>query len=234
MSRRLWRRLKRNVIEPSFIVPRGTIYLDEAEKTSLEVRNGVIQARFVIQTTINWSDDSTITPELLLEFQRIAVNQIYRCAGHFRNAAVSIQNSAGEIVFQPPDHEAIRPFVQEMCDYVNENWATKKPIHLAAYAMWRLNWIHPFFGGNGRTARAFSYLVLCIGLQFAPPANQKTIPQFIEENREPYTAAVRAADKAWAEGTLDLSAMEKLLGDLLALQLVFLHESATGIQHLAE
>jgi hypothetical protein len=88
------------------------------------------------------------------------------------------------------------------------------------------------FGGNGRTARAFSYLVLCIGLQFAPPANQKTIPQFIEEKPDPYTNALRAADKAWAEGKLDLSAMEKLLGDLLAMQLVFLHESATGLHHL--
>ncbi|MBL8221394.1 MAG: Fic family protein, partial [Bryobacterales bacterium] len=30
--------------------------------------------------------------------------------------------------------------------------------------MWRLNWIHPFFGGNGRTARSASYLVLCASL----------------------------------------------------------------------
>jgi len=114
-----------------------------------------------------------------------------------------------------------------MCDYINQNWTTRKPIHLAAYAMWRLNWIHPFFGGNGRTARAFSYFVLCVGLHFVPPANQKTIPQFIEENRTPYTDALRAADRAWDEGRLDLTSMEKLLGDLLALQLVSLFESAT-------
>jgi Fic family protein len=119
-----------------------------------------------------------------------------------------------------------------MCDYVNQNWKTKKPIHLAAYVMWRLNWIHPFFGGNGRTARAFSYLVLCIGLQFAPPANDKTIPHLIEENREPYTKALRKADRAWAEGRLDVSDMGNLLSDLLATQLVFLHEAATGISHL--
>jgi hypothetical protein len=69
-------------------------------------------------------------------------------------------------------------------------------------------------------------------LRFAPPANQTTIPQLIEENREPYTAALREADKAWAENRLDLTAMEKLLSDLLATQLVFLHEAATGIKHL--
>jgi Fic family protein len=36
------------------------------------------------------------------------------------------------------------------------------PIHLAAYLMWRLNWIHPFADGNGRTSRIISYVVLSI------------------------------------------------------------------------
>lgn len=221
------------MIDQDFAVPKGTLYRTDSEKTGLETRNGVIQARFVFHTITTWDEGvDEITPALLLEFQRLAVNQVYRCAGHFRNDAVTIRDRNGNIVFEPPPHEFVAPFVQEMCDYVNANRTTKTPIHLAAYAMWRLNWIHPFFGGNGRTARAFSYLVLCIGLQFVPPANQKTIPQFIEENRSPYTEALRAADKAWADGRLDLSAMEKLLGDLLAVQLVSLLESATGENHL--
>jgi Fic family protein len=220
------------VINITPAVPKGTIFRDEAEKKSLETRNGVIQARFVFHTVTEWSEGRDVTPELLLEFQRIAVNQIYRCAGCFRDGPVTIRNSAGDVLYQPPDHEQVPRLVQEMCDYVNQNRQMHKPIHLAAYAMWRLNWIHPFFGGNGRTARAFSYLVLCIGLQFAPPANDKTIPHLIEENRQPYNAALREADRAWAEGRLDLSAMEKLLADLLATQLVFLYEAATGTQQL--
>lgn len=222
------------MIEIPQVVPRGAAYRDETEKASLEGRNGVIQARFIFYTVKEWTPGSPITPEILLEFQRIAVNQIYRCAGHFRNDGVAIANRQGEIVHQPPDHALVPELVQEMCDYVNKNWTTATPIHLASYAMWRLNWIHPFFGGNGRTARAFSYLVLCVGLQFAPPANHKTIPHFIEENREPYTTALREADKAWAEGRLDLTAMEKLLSDLLAMQLVSLHEIASGVHHLLE
>jgi Fic family protein len=187
-----------------------------------------------LYTVKQWDDASRITPALLLEFQQIAVNQIYRCAGHFRDKAVSVENEnhLGEVVFRPPDHALVPGLVQEMCDYINVNSGIKNPIHLAAYAMWRLNWIHPFFGGNGRTARSFSYLVLCIGLQLVPPANEKTIPHLIEENREPYSVALREADKAWSSGILDLSAMENLLSDLLATQLVAIHEIATGIQHL--
>jgi len=67
--------------------------------------------------------------------------------------------------------------------------------------MWRINWIHPFFGGNGRTARALSYLVLCAKLGFRLPGN-KTIPDFIVESREPYYTALRKADAAWSDGKL--------------------------------
>jgi Fic family protein len=198
----------------------------------LEARNGVIQARFVFHVITSWSDGGKITPELLLEFQRLAVNQIYRCAGHFRNDKVLIKDQEGNVVYEPPHCDVVPELVAQMCDYINENWQTKTPVHLSAYAMWRLNWIHPFFGGNGRTARAFSYLVLCVGLELALPASQKTIPQLIEEDRAPYTAALRHADAAFKEGRLDMSLMEKLLSDLLATQLVFLHDAATGQNHL--
>lgn len=223
------------MIEPNFLaVPKGTLYRNLDEKDSLESRNGAIQAMFVFETITRWQQGDRITPNLLLEFQRLAVNQIYRCAGNFRDGPVVIRNSAEEIVHAPPDACLVSNLVDEMCEYINENWGTRKPIHLSAYAMWRLNWIHPFFGGNGRTARAFSYLVLCIGLQLVLPANLKTIPQLIEENRDPYIQALRAADAAWAEGRCDDSGMENVLSDLLAMQLVFLHQEATGVNHLDE
>lgn len=212
-------------------VPKGTLYRTDEEKIGLESRNGVVQAMFVLDKVQSWGRDDRITPELLLEFQRIAVNNIYRCAGHFRNGPVFVKDARGHTVHQPPSADDVRPLVEEMCAYVNGNWHAKKPIHLAAYAMWRLNWIHPFFGGNGRTARAFSYLVLCAALRLSLPADAKTIPQLIEEDRVPYMKALRAADRAWEEGRLDVGHMENVLSDLLAMQLVFLYQEATGENH---
>jgi Fic family protein len=107
--------------------------------------------------------------------------------------------------------------VEEMCEYVNENWG-KSALHLAAYLMWRLNWIHPFSGGNGRTSRAVSYLVLCARLGHRLPGTN-TIPEQIVANRQPYYAALDAADAAWANGGVDVSVMEAVLGDMLAVQL---------------
>jgi Fic family protein len=115
-----------------------------------------------------------------------------------------------------------------MCDYVNLNWlAPANAVHLSAYVMWRLNWIHPFFGGNGRSSRAASYLVLSARLGFLLPG-VKSIPELIVANRESYYAALRSADRACEAGGQDLSAMEDLLSSLLAQQLVSFHELATG------
>jgi Fic family protein len=113
-----------------------------------------------------------------------------------------------------------------MCRYVNENWGMTAA-HLSAYVMWRLNWIHPFFGGNGRTSRAVSYLVLCARLGFRLPGT-RTIPDLIVERRAEYVNALQHADVQWEAGKLNLSVMEELMSSLLAEQLVEIHKMATG------
>jgi Fic family protein len=84
--------------------------------------------------------------------------------------------------------------------------------------MWRINWIHPFSGGNGRTSRAVSYLALCAKLGYRLPG-ANTIPDQIVANRKPYYAALDVADSAYSQGKNDVSAMEELLSNLLAIQL---------------
>ena len=90
-----------------------------------------------------------------------------------------------------------------------------------------MNWIHPFFGGNGRTARAVSYLILSAKLEFVLPGSP-TIPDLIVENRSPYFEALKAADSAWQQGKIDLTKMEDLMASLLARQLLQIHKKATG------
>ena len=113
-----------------------------------------------------------------------------------------------------------------MCDYVNDNW-TEDGWHLASYLMWKLNWIHPFEDGNGRTSRAISYLVLCIKLGLRLPGN-KTIPEFIAENKGPYYTAIDKADSAAKQGRIDVSAMEQVLKEALTKQLADFADAVTG------
>ena len=102
---------------------------------------------------------------------------------------------------------------------IHENWTiVDHPTQLAAYALWRLNWIHPFVEGNGRTARAACYYLICMKQGKLLPG-RKTVPERIRENRRPYYDALGAADRAWDEGKLDVSAMTKYLEELLIGQL---------------
>jgi Fic family protein len=126
---------------------------------------------------------------------------------------------------RPPDAFRVPELIEELCDYINERWTEKSPLHLASYVMWKLNWIHPFTDGNGRTSRAASYLILCLRLGYLLPG-KLTIPEQIAANKTPYYKALEAADIAWEQGIIDLSAMKELLGAMLAAQLVAVHEES--------
>jgi len=99
--------------------------------------------------------------------------------------------------------------------------------HLSAYAMWRLNWIHPFVDGNGRTARTLSYLLLCLKLGYILPGTP-TIPQQIEEDKSHYLEALQTADDAARTGAIDVDEMERMLKGMLARQLLGIIEAASA------
>jgi Fic family protein len=102
---------------------------------------------------------------------------------------------------------------------VHENWTiSDHPTLLAAYALWRLNWIHPFVEGNGRTARAACYYLICMKQRQLLPG-RKIVPERVRENRAPYYAALQAADRAWDLGHFDVSQLADYLSGLLKAQL---------------
>ncbi len=102
---------------------------------------------------------------------------------------------------------------------IHENWTViDHPTYLAAYALWRLNWIHPFVEGNGRTARAACYYLLCLRYGGLLPG-KKIVPERIRENRKPYYEALRAADRRWEDGHFDVSQLAGYLEGLLKDQL---------------
>src|SRR3546814_11307221 len=101
---------------------------------------------------------------------------------------------------------------------VQENWYVWTPTELAAFGLWRLNWIHPFIEGNGRTARAACYFLLCVRSGALLPG-RKIVPERIKEDRDGYERALFAADRAWDKGHLDFSVMEDYMAKLLKAQL---------------
>lgn len=203
----------------------------EIRLAQLEVDNGFRQYDETVEAIKYYLDPErpfALRPGLIQQLQSIAVQGIVSRPGEWRTTTVKISKSK----HQPPEPHLVRPLVQELCDYINNNLHERTPLHLAAFVMWRLNWIHPFEDGNGRTSRAISYLVLCIGLKLFLPGSP-TIPQQIQEDRSAYLDALEKADEAYRrDETIDVSAMEDALKHMLAKQLLGVIEKASG--HIEE
>jgi len=192
-----------------------------------ESANGLKQTQLaadVINYFLEPDRPFALRPSLVQLLQSVAVEGLLQNPGEWRGTAVSINGSE----HQPPPAHLVETLVQEMCDYVNDNLHEKTALHLAAYVMWRLNWIHPFLDGNGRTTRAISYIVLCSALKVLLPGTP-SIPQQIQENRSAYFHALVAADEALRiTGNVDVSVMEEILKGMLAKQLLSVIEKADG------
>ena len=204
---------------------RKELITDPDEIARIEAENGLRQTKFVIDTIdeqLRQSEGFRLRPSLISRLNRLAVEELSELAGSYRPGPMSISNSK----HTPPPAEDVQRLVEEMCDYVNDNW-DRDAWHLAAYLMWRLNWIHPYEDGNGRTSRAISYLVLCIKLGLRLPGS-KTIPEVIAENKGPYYVAIDEADSAARQSKVDVTAMERVLKDALADQLADFGNKITG------
>jgi Fic family protein len=203
---------------------------DPEEKARREAENGIRQTELaldIIKAFVKEKEQPfRLRQGILMQLHSVAWEGIHMFAGTFRNGVATIHGSHHDPVpaFRVADE------VADMCDYVNEHWADKSAIHLAAYILWKLNWIHPFADGNGRTARAISYVVLSIRSNSLYPGTN-SIPDQIATDKKPYYDALELADEAWKKTSqIDVSALEKMLGEMLATQLLQGLKEAQSVQ----
>jgi Fic family protein len=145
---------------------------------------------------------------MLWDLNHLAVANISQFGGRFREEPIYVGSH------KPPHFREVSHLMDQFISTIHENWYNWTNTELAAYGLWRLLWIHPFIEGNGRTARAACYYLLCVrsgGLI----GGTKILPELIRESREPYYEALQAADKAWEAGELDFSRVEAYLAELL-------------------
>ena len=114
----------------------------------------------------------------------------------------------------PPLHQIVPSLMDDFVNRVNWMWTKSDPIGLAAYALWRINYIHPFVNGNGRTARAVCYYVLCGKFGALLPGNT-IVPALMSQGdgRSRYVDALSMADQG------DIKPLTDLAQELLTIQL---------------
>lgn len=156
-----------------------------------------------------------------------ALNEIHRTGtlfllakpGEFRDVEVHVQQVDGTIVYQPPLSVEVSDHVDEFVKALGDRWDQSTAIEIAAFCLWKINWIHPFKNGNGRCARAFMYACLCLKYGFILPGSP-TVIDLISADKQPFEAALKAADKNLTDtGIADCKELEKYIEDLVIKQL---------------
>ncbi len=204
--------------------PPHRLICDPVDIDDLEARNGLLQFDEVRRSAgVAFAASSwRLSVDTALSLHEFATRDIYSDAGYVRDGGVTITGTQ----HQPPPANEIDGHLDHMVSYVNDNWDAATAVHLCSFLMWRCNWVHPFFDGNGRTTRAISYLVFLVRLGFEP-GGTPTFVDMIASDKQPYYLALDAADAAWKQGTVDVSSMEALCTGLLAKQLVGVVEQAS-------
>ena len=102
---------------------------DPDERAKAEARNGLRQYDTVIEMVDYWLQPERpfkLRISAILHLHRIALEGISSYAGNFRPAGIKIGGSKHE----PVGASLVPEKVEELCDYVNENWERQSPIHL--------------------------------------------------------------------------------------------------------
>lgn len=109
--------------------------------------------------------ESPLTPELILEIQRIVtkgtIEESY--VGKFRtgNDIVVVDPGDGTIYHTPPDYAEIEGFIGQLCKFANKQDRASgdfiHPVIKGIILHYLIGYLHPFNDGNGRTARSIFY-----------------------------------------------------------------------------
>jgi Fic family protein len=155
----------------------------------------------------------------MLNFHAIAC--LHPAAGEYRPCEVVVG------MHRPPAYFQINALMEDFTNEVNRAWARTDPVSLAVYVYWKINYIHPFINGNGRTARVASYYVLCLrngGLLGGSP----TLPALLKRDKEDCVAALHGAHQAFQNGGMDLQPLHAIFVRLLNEQMASLPNGPTA------
>ena len=125
-----------------------------------------------------------------LNYHAIACLQVY--AGEYRPCPLGEGKG-----YVPPEHWFVPELMNSFVNTVNHCWSDLDTPTLAAYSLWQLNFIHPFFNGNGRTSRALCHFIVCMkagGWLHGKPI----LPDLIVEEHEEYVSLLKETDAAWS------------------------------------
>ncbi len=170
--------------ETFLVINEGITIKGKPLKDHLEAKDH-FEALNYLSDLVEHDKRHTFSEVLIRQLHELIMQETDRdWAGKYRNANVVISGSD----HTPPDATDVSKQMGDFVAWIKDNKKILNPIELAALAQHRLVYIHPFFDGNGRTARLVMNLFL---MQAGYPL--ATVPK---NDRKKYYSVLDKADKS--------------------------------------
>jgi Fic family protein len=169
--------------ETFLVINEGLTIKGKPLKDHLEAKNHQEALEYLYQL-IEKEKKNTISEIFIRNIHQIVMKDDDKeWAGKYRNSNVMIAGAD----HTPPDSFEVPFKMKEIIDWLNENKKKMNIIELSAIFHHKLTYIHPFFDGNGRTARLIMNVLLM----------EKGFPLVIilKNDRKKYYQVLQKADK---------------------------------------
>lgn len=169
--------------ETYLVINEGITIKGKSLKDHLEAKNHK-EALDYLYELIAKENKSTISENLIRSLNQIVMQGIdNEWAGRYRNSSVMISGAK----HKPPEAMDVPKSMDDLMNFIKENRNKLHPIELAAIVHHKIVFIHPFFDGNGRTARLAMNLILM--------QNGYPLATILRNDRKRYYNTLSEADK---------------------------------------
>lgn len=129
------------------------------ERNVLEVRNYYNALMYLNKEAEN---NNTITEELILKVHNLVDGKHLNYKNSFRDGQNVVKDSiSGKIIYLPPEAKDIKSLINQMIKEFNDKGTKDIPIPIKAGILaYEFVTIHPFWDGNGRSARLLATYIL--------------------------------------------------------------------------
>lgn len=110
-----------------------------------------------------WTAQNTIvTEKMIQELHALVISNGKKSTKPSQYRDGQKDGQTGAIVYLPPEAKDVKNLMRELVDWINKNQELPCPI-IAAIAHYQFATIHPYYDGNGKTARLLTTLILHLG-----------------------------------------------------------------------
>lgn len=163
-----------SVIEGAFSTMKRLRELVEKEKEPVDINDWMVLNNYHAMQFILQEKHKELSVDFILQLHKIVTEKTLfedeAYAGRFRDDMVYVKDKRRDIViYTPPPAGEVFLAIKKLIDWVNEKNDARfiHPIIKASFIHFYFVYIHPFFDGNGRTARAlFYYFLIKNGYEF--------------------------------------------------------------------